>query len=188
MLNYSLPTLGYSWHQREYSIIESSHGTKMLHSIILTKILKRSQWMQTKSLKIRCFCLLWNSSLYSWRSTNHSRAFCTQLFVTRDVYRGELHFKVNAQQPNFMNWFLCIHYCLCKFSIKIIEWIIFALYNFLHWTLYKVVVSSLITRINYWRNCAERVWWPSYIGIDSWFLDDFWEASSSGFHTSSPKA
>ena len=30
-----------------------------------------------------------------------------------------------------------------------------------------------VTRINYWRKCAERVWWPWYIGIDIRFQDDF---------------
>ena len=43
-----------------------------------------------------------------------------------------------------------------------------------------------VTSINYWQNCAERVWRPLCIGSDIWLQDDFWEASSPGFqHTSS---
>ena len=44
--------------------------------------------------------------------------------------------------------------------------------------------ASPITRINYWRYCAEVVWWPWYIGSDIWFRDDFWEASSLWFQSS----
>ena len=32
--------------------------------------------------------------------------------------------------------------------------------------------ASPITRINYWGNCAEGVWWPCYIGSDICFQDD----------------
>ena len=39
---------------------------------------------------------------------------------------------------------------------------------------------TLVTPSNYWRNCAEGVWWPWYIGSDIWFQDEIWEASSLG--------
>ena len=44
--------------------------------------------------------------------------------------------------------------------------------------------ESPVTHINHWRNCAEGLRWPCYIGSDIWFQDDFWEASSLGFQRS----
>ena len=44
--------------------------------------------------------------------------------------------------------------------------------------------ASPVTPINYWRNCAERVWWPWYFGNDIWFRDHFRAASSLGFQNS----
>ena len=52
----------------------------------------------------------------------------------------------------------------------------------------QVTHNAPVTRNNYWRNCAEVVWWPSIIGSDIWFKDDFWEASSLGFQSSFSKA
>ena len=43
--------------------------------------------------------------------------------------------------------------------------------------------ASPVTRISYWRNCAEWVLWPCYVGSDIWFPDDFWAASPLGFQS-----
>ena len=44
-----------------------------------------------------------------------------------------------------------------------------------------------VTTINYWRNCAEGVWWPWYIRSHIRFRNDFWEASSICFQSSFSK-
>ena len=48
--------------------------------------------------------------------------------------------------------------------------------------------ASPFTPIIYWPNCAEGVWWATYIESDIWFQTNFWEASSLGFHSSFSKA
>ena len=48
----------------------------------------------------------------------------------------------------------------------------------------RTINVSPVTRMNYWLNYAEGVWWQCYIGSDIWFQDDFWEASSLGFQSS----
>ena len=42
--------------------------------------------------------------------------------------------------------------------------------------------------INYWRNCAERAWWPRHVQSDIWFKDGIWEASSISFQSNFLKA
>ena len=37
--------------------------------------------------------------------------------------------------------------------------------------------ASSVTRINYWWNCGEWVWWPCCIWSIIWFQNDFWETS-----------
>ena len=41
--------------------------------------------------------------------------------------------------------------------------------------------ASPITRINYWRNCAEGVWWPCYICSDLCFQNDPLRSIFAGF-------